>query len=183
MVEGEPHYAVMYGNVQLAGEDQRRYKNIRRRMGISKSGKGGNVKPGVRVPTDFETRAKYDTTGNFAAAGSTSKNTSDDSEEDDDPPATAQGERKQNKDTFEEDDDPPATAKGKRKQNKDTDVGDEGEKDDKPVPKDKTKPTARKRQLAKGKDRMNNASDEDNNEATAKAAKKTPSIAKGSRAR
>ena len=59
MVEGEPHYAVMYGNVQLAGEDQRRYKNIRRRMGITKSGKGGNAQPGVRVPADFETRAKY----------------------------------------------------------------------------------------------------------------------------
>ena len=116
-VDGDFHYVVMYENVQLAKKNQRRYKDIRRRIGITESEKENNAQSSVKVFTDFETRVKYGIIEDFVVV--ISKNIIDDSEDDEDSSTVSKSKRDENKNSLEENDDNSSVvAKGKRKQNK-----------------------------------------------------------------
>ena len=54
---GARHYAVLFGNVHLAGDDLRRFKGLGRFIGNVPSARGGIVKAGKKVPEIFSSRS------------------------------------------------------------------------------------------------------------------------------
>ena len=54
VVDGEEYYVVLYGNVQLAGDDQDKYKVPRIISEAAASGRGTKMTPGARVPHGLE---------------------------------------------------------------------------------------------------------------------------------